>query len=147
MFGRKFTKYTVIHGVYIRSWPTLHMYSTAVTAVTRHSFGPLLVKGSTHMGDTHTHTHVLLQGSYRFVFDHTLTCSDTSLLWSSAGQRHHMHGSYAHTCLHTVLNLITHSPAATCHSFGPAGQGLHTHGRNKHTHTSFPLSRITPFCI
>ena len=26
IFGRKFTKYTVIYGVYIRSWPTLVMF-------------------------------------------------------------------------------------------------------------------------
>jgi len=25
IFGREITKYTVMHGVYVRVWPTLHM--------------------------------------------------------------------------------------------------------------------------
>jgi len=28
IFGRESTKYTVIYGVYIRFWPTLHMFSS-----------------------------------------------------------------------------------------------------------------------
>jgi len=32
-FGREITKYTVINGVYIRLWPTLHTHSTAIPSV------------------------------------------------------------------------------------------------------------------
>jgi len=89
-YGREITKYTVIHGAYVRFWPALHIPCTyTVLANPVHTYWALMLRTHTH-AHTHTHTHARTH-----TYTNTHTCTHT-----------HTH---THTYTHTYTHAHTHT--------------------------------------
>jgi len=119
---REITKYTVIYGVYIRFWPTLHIELN-------HMLAACLLSTTSFL---HTHTHTCTHTctyihTSPYVHAHTHTRTHVHVYTSTYMHAHthvHVH-TQAHTCMHTHVHVHKHTRTHTIartHSYVPQGR-------------------------
>ena len=121
-FGREITKYTVIYGVYIQSWPTF-----IICVHTKMQNYPLFCR-LIHQGRySHSHTHKRTQTR---IHTHTHTAHTHTCMRTHTDAQTHAARANRHMRTHTV-HTLTHKHTLT-HTLS------HTHiHKHTHTHTHF----------
>jgi hypothetical protein len=137
--GREITNSTVIHGVYIRFWPTLFLSSNnSLSFVIGNS--PGLRKPCTDSAQTvHTHIYKLcsfIQANTQFELRH----QDFSRIGSPAQTVH------THTCVHSYKQTHRHTntDALTCtlHDVIPFSYVQNTRGHKPRHHVTLPTEQM-----